>query len=171
MEQKRANIEYYWHALFEAGIALKAFNGMWEIISGTLALLVPREMILRGFYALAHGELLEDPHDRLVDLVGGFITTVPHGTRIFIALYILFHGIVNLFLAYNLYRNRLWAYPAAAGFMSLFLVYQCYRIYTHHSVVLTIISVIDIIFIALVLHEYRHQREVKEAIPENLQIV
>ncbi|MBI5457024.1 DUF2127 domain-containing protein [Candidatus Kaiserbacteria bacterium] len=158
----KQKIEYFLHGLFEAGVALRAFNGTWEIISGTLALLVPHEMIVHGFYALSHNELLEDPHDRFVDLVGGFLTSAPEGTRMFIALYILLHGVVNLFLAYELYRNKLWAYPTAAVFMALFMFYQIYRIYEYHSITLALITIIDVVFIALLLHEYRHRREANQ---------
>ncbi len=158
MEPKRT-AEYYWHALFEAGVALKAFNGLWETVSGIAALVVPQEVVLRAFYALTHGELLEDPHDRLIDIVAGFLMNIPHGTRTFIALYILAHGILNLFLAYNLYRQRLWAFPAAAAVIGLFLLYQFDRIYLYHSKTLIFLTLIDIVFLGLLLHEYKHQRE------------
>ena len=157
MDTPRTGLKYYLHVFFEAGIALKAFNGLWETISGLLGLLISHDLMLRGFYALSHGELLEDPQDRLVHGVGYFLTTTPHGTRMFIALYVLAHGLANLFLAYNLFRNRLWAYPATVGALVLFLVYQIYRIYLFHSLTLTALTLIDIVFLALLLHEYSHQ--------------
>ena len=157
MEEERS-LEYYWHALFEAGVALKAFNGLWETASGLFVLLVPRHTVMHWFSLLAQRELLEDPHDRFVDTATRFITNTPEGTRLFIGIYILLHGLLNLFLVYNLYRNRLWAYPATAGVIGLFLVYQFERIYMHHSLTLTVLTILDIIFLGLLVHEYRHQR-------------
>jgi len=162
-ESQRSGFEYYLHALFEAGVAIKAFNGLWETVSGFLALTLPHPMIMSGYFALTHGELLEDPHDWLVDVIARFLLNVPQGTRTFIGLYILFHGIANLFLAYNLYRQRLWAYPATLVVLASFLIYQFYRIALFHSLTLTALTFIDIIFLVLLVHEYKHQLEKRRA--------
>lgn len=161
MQPKREGFEYYLHALFEAGVALKAFNGLWETISGLLVLFVPRQTVMHWFSVLAQRELIEDPHDRFIDITGRFITNTPDGTRLFIAIYILAHGVLNLFLAYQLYRQRLWAYPVTAAVVGLFILYQLERIYQHHSMTLIVLTIIDILFLALLLHEYKHQREKK----------
>ncbi|MFZ2719610.1 MAG: DUF2127 domain-containing protein [Minisyncoccia bacterium] len=157
MESERG-FEYYTHALFEAGVALKAFNGAWETLTGLFILFVPRDTLMYWFSVLAQRELLEDPHDRFVDTISRLITNTPDGTRLFVTIYILAHGVVNLFLAYNLYRQRLWAYPAAAVILGLFIIYQIERIYLHHSVTLIILTLIDVIFLALILHEYSRAR-------------
>jgi uncharacterized membrane protein len=161
--EPRKDFEYYVHALFEAGVALKAFNGLWETVTGFLALMLPHPAILRGYLALTHSELVEDPHDRLADVVGKYFVNAPHGTRTFIGIYVLLHGLANLFLAYNLYRKRLWAYPATIVVLGLFLIYQFYRIALFHSVVLIVLTSIDMIFMGLLVHEYRHQREKRTA--------
>jgi len=163
MQPKRAGFEYYLHALFEAGVALKAFNGLWETVSGLFVLLVPRQMVMHWFSLLAQKELIEDPHDRFVDIASRFITNTPEGTRLFIAIYILAHGILNLFLAYQLYRQRLWAFPVTATVVGVFILYQLERVYQHHSVTLIVLTILDIIFLALLMHEYKHQRSKSRA--------
>lgn len=165
MPSERKGFEYYTHALFEAGVALKAFNGVWETLTGIFILVVPRETLMHWFSLLAQQELLEDPHDRLVDSIGRFITNTPDGTRIFVVAYILAHGLVNIFLAYNLFRQRLWAYPVAAIVLLFFMVYQVERIFTHHSKFLIVLTLIDIVFLALIVHEYKHRRAERAVLP------
>jgi uncharacterized membrane protein len=130
-----------WHDLFEVGVAIKALNAVWETLGSLLFFTVgPRWVaLLTGRVPLAHR------------LVG----PMSHSTDIFVTLYLLVHGIINGFLAYNLFRNRLWAYPVAVAFNAIVLVYEVYR-YTHtHSILLLGFAVFDCAFIALTWREYR----------------
>jgi len=149
----------YWHELFEAGVLLKALNSVWEILGGVFLLTFARGWVPRLFIFFSSRELLGDREDFLFQFVS---TQVNHlavdGTRIFAGIYLLFHGLMNAFLAYNLFRNRLWAYPVMLAFVSVFFVYQVYRLYHTHSLLLLAISVFDIAFIVLTVHEYRYQR-------------
>lgn len=151
------NFRYYWHELFELGVALKAFNGVWETISGSLFLFLNKAVFVRLFYALAHRELLEDPHDRFINFLALNLQNLSSNTKVFASLYILFHGLLNLFLAIQLYRNKHWAYLVTVGVMVLFIIYQLHRYQLHHSNFLLIISIVDIGFILVTLQEYRYQ--------------
>lgn len=150
--------EHYWHELFEAGVFLKALNSAWELLGGVFLLTFARGWLPRIFIFFSSRELLGDRDDLLFQLVN---TQVNHlavdGTRLFAGVYLLFHGVVNAFLAYNLFRNRLWAYPVMLAFVSLFFVYQIYRLYHTHSLILLALSVFDVFFIILTWHEYRRQ--------------
>jgi uncharacterized membrane protein len=151
----------YWHELFEAGVFLKALNSVWELLGGVFLLTFARGTLPRIVVFFSRSELIGD-HDR-DDLVFRFVDTqLVHllmvNTRTFVAIYLLFHGIVNAFLSYNLFRNRLWAYPFAITFASLFLVYQIYRLAHTHSGILLTVSIFDVCFIILTWHEYRHQK-------------
>ncbi len=132
-----------WHDLFEAGVALKALNGVWESIGGILFVTVGSRWlaILSGRFAL----------------VNRYFSPISHSTQIFVSAYLLVHGIVNLFLAYYLFRNRLWAYPAAIAFTALVWVYEVYRVMHTHSIILLIVAIFDPIFIVLTIHEYFRQ--------------
>ncbi len=113
-----------WHNLFEAGIALKAINSVWE--TGA------------GLYLLSHLQ--------------------HHGPlRAFIGIYLLFNGILNAFLAYNLFRNRLWAYKVMLGFTGLFVLYQTYKLLHTHALFLLGLTLFDIVFMVLTWHEYHYQ--------------
>ncbi len=153
------NQEKYWHGFFELGIFIKGFNGIWEMISGITFLFFSKNALTRFFFLLARGELLEDPNDRVVGYIANLLQNISNDTKIFAAIYILGHGILNAFLAIQLYRNRLWAYPVTVGAMMIFIGYQIYRVVLHHSLTLLILTVLDALFVVLVLHEYRTQRD------------
>ncbi len=78
------------------------------------------------------------------------------GTQRFLALYLLGHGVVKLWLIVGLLRERLWYYPVALVVFALFIVYQLYRFSFTHSVWLLLISVVDVVVIGLTWHEYRY---------------
>lgn len=149
----------YWHKLFEAGVFIKGFNGVLEIISGFLVLFVSKAALTRLFSLVARDELLEDPHDRFISLLAHALQNFSLDTQVFAALYILAHGLLNVFLAIQLYRDRHWAYLVAIGTMLVFMSYQIYRISIHHSLILTAITIFDAFFIILAWHEYAYHRE------------
>src|SRR5579862_6341784 len=150
--------QHYWHELFEAGVFLKALNSLWEMLGGIFLLTLARGTLPRIVVFFGRSELVGDRDDlvsRFVDLQLAHLLMV--NTRTFVGVYLLFHGIVNAFLAYNLYRNRLWAYPLSLAFVSLFFIYQIYRLYHTHSTILFVVTVFDIFFMILTWHEYRYQ--------------
>ncbi len=149
--------EFYWHELFEAGVFLKALNSIWETLAGIVLLTALHNWLTRLFVIFFSSELLGDRQDFLVTYARQHLMNFSVHTRIFVGVYLLFHGIMNAFLAYNLYRNRLWAYPVSMVFSSLFLVYQVYRLLHTHSLLLLAVSVLDIAFIILTWHEYQRQ--------------
>ena len=77
------------------------------------------------------------------------------GTKHFYAFYLLSHGLMKLALVAGLLKGKLWAYPASLAVMGLFIAYQVYRYLLDHSVGLIVLTVFDIIVIALIWHEWR----------------
>lgn len=121
----------YWHTLFEASVLLKAINGVWETISGFALIFVTKN-------AIAHTFL-------------GHLST---GAKEFAGAYILAHGLINIFLAYHLYRDRLWAFWVSGGFFSISIIYLWHRQSHTNSPFLYALIVFDIIFVFLTIHEY-----------------
>jgi uncharacterized membrane protein len=158
---KNSKLEKYWHQLFEFGVFIKGFNGIWEIIGGFLVLFLRQAVFSDLFYSLARNELLEDPNDRVINFIARAINGFSSGAKLFVGFYVLFHGLLNIFLAVQLYRNKLWAYLATLGFMTLFVCYQIYRIMANHSTALIVITVFDLLFMLITWHEYRYRRNMK----------
>jgi uncharacterized membrane protein len=129
----KQTIDKVLHQIFEFGIFVKGINGVWESVTGLLLI------------------FLNKP---LFKFVGNF----SHNTKIFVASYLLIHGILNLFLAVQLYRDRIWAYLATITVTTIFIFYQIHRIIQHHSIFLTFITVFDFLFVILAWHEYNRRK-------------
>jgi len=124
----------FWHDLFELSVALKGLNAAWETASGLFLLFTDHSI---------------------------FHVHISASTRSFAGIYLLLHGILNIFLVYNLYKERLWAFPLTVWVLSLLLIYQAYR-YSHtHSIILLGTIIFDICFIGLTWHEWGYQKKLR----------
>lgn len=153
------SIQKYWHALFELGVFIKGLNGVWETISGLLILFLSKSTLNNWFLLFTGNELLEDPNDKFINFLAQSLKNLSSETQTFVAIYLLLHGLLNIFLVVQLYRDRHWAYPATIGVIVLFMSYQVYRIIIYHSLILTAITIFDALFIILIWHEYKYHRE------------
>ena len=100
-------------------------------------------------------EFLEDPRDYVANIAQHYLPYFSDHSQSFAAFYLLSHGIIKIFLAIGLLRNRLWAYPAAIVFFILFILYQVYRYTYTQSSFLILLTVFDLIVVGLTWHEYK----------------
>jgi uncharacterized membrane protein len=149
----------HWHQLFELSIFLKGINGVWEVSSGVLVLFLSKITLETWFSIVTRYELLEDPNDVLINFLMSAFQNVSNNAQIFAAFYLLLHGLLNIFLTIQLYRNKSWAYLVTIGSVLLLMIYQIYRISIHHSLLLTAITIFDVFFIGLAWHEYKYHQE------------
>ncbi len=147
--------------IFRAGIIIKWIVAMLQLIGGVFLLAVSRNALTNILLFLTQEELTEDPQDYIATHILQFGTHLALSTKIIIALYLLIHGIIKLYLLYGLWKNKLRAYPLSAVVFSLFLVYQLYRYHFNHSLWLLVLSLFDIIYITLILHEYHVMKKKK----------
>lgn len=142
------------HRAFEVGVGLKGLDGALEIIGGLLLLTITPRHVSTLVLQLTQHELSEDPHD----LVAGYLVRLSAGVtvkgQLFGAAYLLTHGVVKLALVAALLKRRLWAYPAAIGIFALFGAYQVYRYTFTHSWYLILLTILDVVVIALTWLEY-----------------
>ena len=143
------------HLLFDISLIGKAVDGVLEVVGGVALLLVNPDRINWMLWVLTQRELIEDPHD----LIAGFLLRSVQGlsadTKVFAAIFLLWHGIVKIGLVWALQRKLTWAYPTAIAAFGLFLGYQIYR-YSHTlSVWLLALSILDLFVIMLTWFEYK----------------
>jgi len=147
------------HALFEISIVLKGVGAALETALG-FALLYSGSLIT-FIFQLLNNELIDDPNDFFATHAHSLLSTsaLSHSAQIFGALYLISHGVVKLFLIAGLLRNKLWAYPASLAVFSLFIFYQLVRFTRTHSVWLLVLTLLDIIIMWLIWHEYTQVRK------------
>ena len=146
-----------WHALFEASILIKAVNGAWETISGFAILFLSKEALNRFFYFITRQELGADPHEKIMSVITLGMQHLSTGTKNFAGIYILAHGLINIFLAYNLYKERMWSFVVSLAFFSISIIYLLYKVIIHPSPFLFILIIFDLVFNYLTWHEYRYR--------------
>jgi uncharacterized membrane protein len=154
----KSDVQKNWHDIFEVGVLIKGLNGLWGTISGFFILFLSEATLNHWFFRATHGELLEDPNDKLINFLAHAMKDFTADTKIFVAIYMLIHGLLNIFLAIQLRRDRHWAYIVTICATLLFMIYQVYRISLHHSLFLTFITIYDALFIILAWHEYERCR-------------
>jgi uncharacterized membrane protein len=104
---------------------------------------------------LTAGELVEDPQDFLANhlrTIAGHIS--PHAQFVS-ALYLLFDGAIKVVLVWGLFREKVWAYPAAIAVLTLFIAYQTITWTRTFSPALLLLTLFDLALIYLIYNEYR----------------
>lgn len=143
------------HEVFEISILLKGVNALVQLALGFSLLVAPQFVSL--LIALVQNELVEDPGDFFARNVQGWLQPVSDASLTFAALYLLSHGIVKLWLVWGLWRDKLWAYPASLAVLSLFILYQVVRWAETRSLALLLLTLFDLLVIALIWHEWRQR--------------
>ena len=156
MNPAEARREQHLHRFFEIALLLKALFAVGEIVAAIGVYVVPLDTVAELVGAVTRAELTRHPHD----IVAGHLAIWAHnlsvGTKHFVALYLLSHGAVKLWVIIGLMRERLWYYPVALVLFMLFIVYQLHRYALTHAVSLILITIIDLVVVALTWHEYRY---------------
>ncbi len=147
------------HDAFWIGIVFKALNGILEVVSGIVLLSISSQSIVNLVYTIFHEELTEDPTDWLAHFVLREALNLSPGMKLFAVIYLLTHGLIKLVLAGAIWRSKLWAYPLAGAVFSLFVIYQVYRFAYTYSIVMLLLTVVDLIIIALLFPEYSRVKE------------
>ncbi len=146
--------ERYLHSIFIWGVALKAFDGFMEVAGG-IALLFTGPLA-RFAEVLIQNELIEDPHDFIATHLQHALPVLIANSGWFATAYLLSHGVIKVFLAAGLLRDKVWAYPTAIIVFILFIVYQLYRYAFTHSPFLLLLTLLDLAVVWLTWHEYRY---------------
>lgn len=144
------------HLVFDVSLWIKGLFALSEILGGIAAYFVSQQFLLSIVLWITKEEFAEDPHDLIANLLLHSAQNFSVSTQAFTAIYLLAHGVIKLWLIVGLLREKLWYYPTAMAVFGLFIVYQLYRYAFTHSVLLLLLTVLDIIVIGLTWHEWRY---------------
>jgi uncharacterized membrane protein len=149
------------HRFFEITLLLKALFAGGEIVAAIGVYIVPLDAVSDFVGAITRAELAAHPNDIVAFHLAAWARSLSVGTQHFVALYLVSHGAVKLWIIIGLLRERLWYYPIALVVFALFVMYQIHRYTLTHSVWLLLITVVDLVVIGLTWHEYRHLRGIR----------
>ena len=142
------------HQLFEVSVLLKGVHAAIECVGGLALALTNNQWIRHLVTQATQSELIEDRKDIVANHLMMWAQTFSVQTQHFYAWYLLSHGIVKLALVTGLLMRKLWAYPTTIVVLGLFIVYQLYRYTQTHGFGLLLITMLDVIVVALTWHEY-----------------
>lgn len=143
------------HWLFTLGIVFKGLDGLIELAGGFFFLFFTTSAMTGFVFHITRSELLEDPDDLIANSLRHAFDQLSAGSKIFVAAYLLGHGVIKLVLVMGLLLGKRWVFPVACVVLLGFIGYQVYRLCGHFSIGLTLFTGLDAIIIALVWHEYR----------------
>lgn len=148
------------HRLFWLSLVIKGVDGILEIAGGILLFAIGNATITRSIMWLTAPELAEDPHDLLANFLVHSLRHLSVDTRLFGAAYLFGHGAVKVIFVAGLWREKLWAFPAALSIISAFVLYQLYRLLQRPSAGLAVLTVIDLFVIFVIWREYQVRKRI-----------
>ena len=146
------------HDAFIVSVVVKGAFAALETILGVMLLFTGS--VVQFVLTLIQDELIEDPTDFFATHIKSLLNP-SHDAQVFGGLYLLSHGAVKLLLVAGLLRKKLWAYPASLAVFALFILYQMVRWLDTHSAWLLALTVVDLVVMWLIWHEYRRMTRVE----------
>ncbi|WP_425956127.1 DUF2127 domain-containing protein [Xylanimonas sp. McL0601] len=147
---------------FLIGIVVKGIDGLVELLGGLVLLFVSPAQLQHATNTLTAGELRDDPHDVLANLLVHGAAHLGTTDLRFYAAYLLLHGVVKVAIVVALFRGSRKVYPWAIGALMIFLVVQVYELVTAPTAGVLVLTVLDAFIIALTWREWRHGRTLHE---------
>ena len=146
------------HDFFLISIWIKGLVGVIETVAGIALLFVTQQTLAALVVRWTDPELSEDSHDLIATWLRHSAEQWGAGTQTFASVYLLVHGLIKILLVAGLMRKKMWSYPASMWVLGGFIHYQCYRFTVTHSVWLVFLTLLDIVVVFLIFHEYRMRK-------------
>lgn len=156
------------HTFFDAGIVLKLIDSIGEVLLGILFIFLDTAAMNRIAIAIFGDETAEQPFQAIWNFTLHSFAQLSNNSQAFLAFIFISHGIIKLILIAGLAKDKLWVYPLAATAFTGFGIYQIYQITFTHSVLITALTILDAIFVMLIIHEYRYQKQRPKRTPQTL---
>lgn len=135
----------------------------WRIFYGTLRLVLGITLLkyvgtpaIDLFHQIMQHEFIEDPNDLLLSMIGQLVSAHGFSITLFLASYLIFWGIADVFLSITMLRHHVWAFPVSMTLIGAFILCEMYRFTHTHSLMLLLVIAIDIIVIWLIWREYKN---------------
>ena len=161
---KRARRDHVLDLAFLIGIGVKGLDALSELLLGVPLLFFSHAQLDSLARSVTAEELTEDPHDLVANLLLRSTAHVGHGTLLFVAVYLIVHGVVKLAIIAALIWGAERIYPWAIAALAAFTVFQLVEFVLHPSVSVALLTVLDIVIIALTWREWRQHRSLRETL-------
>lgn len=164
MQHARWSRERWFDLVFVIGFGFKALDGLAELVAG-LPLLVLRAAQIEAITRTATaGELREDPSDLAAHLLRHGAATLSTEVSVLAGLYLVVHGLVKVGIVVAVFRGSRRLYPWAIAALSGFAVWQAVVFVQRPTVGFGLLTLFDVVIVALTVREWRHHRGLGAAV-------
>ncbi len=143
--------------IFDLALILKAVDGGLEMVGAVLVLVVPPSLVVKVIDFVTAGELAQDPHDPVANAINNAAQAFAVSNHTLLALYIVAHGAIKVFLVIGIFAGKRIAYPLFMAALAIFGTYEAYRGITRGGLLLQILAVFDLSLVVLTAYEYRRR--------------
>ena len=151
-------IQLHLSTLFHFSMWWRIFYGSIRIVLGFVLLKMVGTPFTEIFYSLMSHEITEDPKDAIFQMLYSIIEDHSFTVTYFIAAYLLFWGVIDVALSILLLRHKLWAFHTSMVLITLFILYEMYRVTHTHSFILILVIIVDLVILYLINDEYHALR-------------
>lgn len=145
------------HTFFVLGMWWRIIYGILRVVLGLALLRVIGAQFGDLFYDLMRHEIMEVPRDFLLHTIGAFLSHHSFTVTYFLALYLIFWGVIDAVLSVCLLYEKLWAFPVSIALIAVFMCYEVYRVLHTHSLILAGIICMDVVLLWVIREEYRRR--------------
>lgn len=147
------------HKVIQTLIYVKGIIGVLEALAGIFLLIIGPNTLSR-FIELLFENNLEDRNNFMSKFLLDIANNLSMRMHIFIALYMIVHGIVFVAVVFALIYKKIWAFPIAGTMLGLFVIYQIRELLRAFSLTMMILTLVDILLVILVVFEYVRLRKI-----------
>lgn len=141
--------------LFRLTMWWRIMYGFMRLFVGFAFIKIVNTPLIDILYKFTSTEIGEDPTDFFVSILNSFLQVHPLTITYFLAAYMIFWGIVDIFLSASLLRHKLWAFPVTLWLIALFVLYMFYRFTHTHSPILIATIIFDFWIFWLIGREFK----------------
>ena len=146
------------HVAFEFSLLLKGAFAILEIATGIFAYFVTQQFLADTTKLLTRAELNEDSRDFVANHLLHAAQGLSVSSQQFTAFYLLSHGLIKIWLIAGLWRKKLGYYPVTIAIFGALIFYQLYRYTFAPSLILFLITALDVVVVGLTWLEFQHLR-------------
>jgi uncharacterized membrane protein len=148
--------------VFLVGIGLKGLDAIGELVVGIPLAFLSHAQLDSLARSVTAEELGEDPHDLVANLLLRSTAHAGHGTLLFVALYLIVHGVVKLAIIAAIIWGAERIYPWAIGALVVFTVFQAVELVLHPTIGVALLTLLDLVIVVLTWREWRQHRSLRD---------
>lgn len=146
------------HRLFQYAMIWRIIYGLLRLLTGLLLLKFIHEPFSNVFRALTHLEITAEQANLFFYTINSFLETHPMYVTYFVTGYLIFWGTLDIVLSIKLLLHKMWAFPLSMYLISIFIIYELFRLFHTHSLILLCVIAVDMFILWLIKKEYLKYR-------------